>query len=605
MQVLMYPTAAAAVLAACGGSDNDDAPTPPPVAKNLVCDDSMKTEFKPDANTSVLLVKAFKKGDPLILSGTAGQNTPTALNDVCMVKLNVGPGNPGPEGAPSTSPGIGIEVWLPTAANWNKRVHNVGGGGWQGGTAGSTTALAGAAGGGGPGGQPANSAKIAGAEGAVSSTTNTGHGSLNSSGAFTMNPDGTVNKALWTDFSERSLYEQGVKSKALATAYYGSPPSRMYWEGGSTGGRQGMKMAQAHPELYDGIVANYPVVNWSKFIIGAMAYPQIVKQRDLGGVNLSNAQHTLIGNAAVNACDVVNGVHMGYIPDPSQCSYDPTKDAAVLCTGETGNAGVVGTNATAACVNLAQATFINKTWYGQTRDGSVPDPSVDNAWGLAPSGNHLWYGIARGTNTIPLAGASEDGLQIDMVALALQDPTIAGSSFKNATGNGAFGYKALSYAQFANAWDRAVALDATFGNINTDKADLSAYAARGGKILTWHGLADVLVPPQNTVNYYNRVATQMGGFAAVQNFYKVYLVPGGGHAAANGTPNPNANPPAVAEGQLYALLTTWVEQGTAAPNSVVLNTPSGTAKSRPMCAYPQKAAYVSGDPNIATSYLCQ
>ena len=93
----------------------------------------MKTAFKPDANTTVTLVKAFKKGDPLALSGTPATPTPpTAANDVCLVKLMVGPGNPGPAGAPSTSAGIGIEIWLPAPANWNKRMHVLGQGGWSG-----------------------------------------------------------------------------------------------------------------------------------------------------------------------------------------------------------------------------------------------------------------------------------------------------------------------------------------------------------------------------------------------------------------------------------------------------------------------------------------
>src|SRR3954452_21320298 len=85
------------------------------------CDD-LKTEFHPDSLTTVLLVKAFKKNDPLTL-GTPTSTTPIAANDVCMVKLLVGPGNPGPVGAPSTSPGIGIELWLPSRDNWNHRIH--------------------------------------------------------------------------------------------------------------------------------------------------------------------------------------------------------------------------------------------------------------------------------------------------------------------------------------------------------------------------------------------------------------------------------------------------------------------------------------------------
>src|SRR5215510_12191211 len=113
--------------------------------KLLTCDDTMKEEFRPDSLTTVLLVKAFKKGDALTLT-TPAPTTPIAANDVCMVKLLVGPGNPGPAGAPSTSPGIGIEIWLPTPANWNRRIHVAGGGGWAGGNQTSLTLLAGAGG---------------------------------------------------------------------------------------------------------------------------------------------------------------------------------------------------------------------------------------------------------------------------------------------------------------------------------------------------------------------------------------------------------------------------------------------------------------------------
>src|SRR4051812_39910228 len=118
-----------------------DATPPPSDAAALRCDDSMKTAFQPDANTTVLLVHAFKQGDPIALGATTGTTPPSAAADLCFVKLNVGPGHPGPDGAPSTSPGIGIEIWLPTAARWNKRIHNLGGGGWAGGTQGSTTQI--------------------------------------------------------------------------------------------------------------------------------------------------------------------------------------------------------------------------------------------------------------------------------------------------------------------------------------------------------------------------------------------------------------------------------------------------------------------------------
>lgn len=435
-------------LGGCGSND-DNSPgnsgTQQAAQTTLACDDSMKTAFKPDANTSVLLVKAFKKGDPLLLTGTASADTPTATNDVCMVKLNVGPGNPGPANGPSTSAGIGIELWLPTPANWNKRVHVKGGGGWAGGTQGSTTAIAGA------GTTIDSAAGVAMSEGAVSATTDTGHANTTNGGSFAMNPDGTINTTLWNDFAQRGIHEMALKSKALAKAYYGQDAQYAYWDGFSTGGRQGYKEAQANPADFDGILAGAPAFNWTKFITTEL-YPQIVYQRDLAGVNLTANQLTLMGTAAINACDVGGGQHLGYIPDPTQCTYNPTKDPTVLCSGQAGN-GVTGASTSAACVNLAQAAAMNKIWYGQTPDGSVPDPAVDNGTGITPAANQKWYGLTRGTSMSGLAGATPFTISSDMVALELQNPLIATTSFINATGNGANGWKNLSYADLANAWD--------------------------------------------------------------------------------------------------------------------------------------------------------
>ncbi|KLN53592.1 tannase/feruloyl esterase family alpha/beta hydrolase [Variovorax paradoxus] len=591
----------AAFLTACGGSGGTRGfPTvgiPPvtgaPPLQKLACDDSMKSRFAPDAATAVLMVKAFKKGDALLLTGTASPSTPVAQNDLCFVKLNVGPGNPGVADASSTSAGIGIEIWLPTAANWNKRIHVKGGGGWAGGTQGTLTGIT-------PNSGSAGSAsETAGVEGAVSATTDTGHAVSN--GSFAMNPDGTVNTVLWKDFSGRGIHEMAVKTKALAKAYYGEDAKYAYWNGFSTGGRQGLKEAQANPADFDGILAGAPANNWTKFITTEL-YPQIVVQRDLAGVSITAAQHTSVSNAAINACDVVGGVHLGYVPDPAACRYDPTTDAAVICSADG------GTNATAGCVTPAQALAFNKFWYGQTANGAVPNPAADNGFAAATAASQKWYGLARGSSLMGLAGATPFPISSDMVALELQDPTIATPSFLNATGNGADGWKSLTYPQLANAWDRGVALQTAFANINTDSADLSAFRDRKGKLISYHGLADTLIPPQGTINYYSRVATQMGGVAATQGFYRLYLVPGMGHGFSNGTSNASANPPLPTNAQLYELLTAWVERGIEPPVRVEATTLASASfpvvKSRPLCLYPLKANYTSGDPNLAASYTC-
>jgi len=586
------------------GRKHDDDKAHHPEPKLLSCDDTLKDEFRPDSLTTVLLVKAFKKGEPLALSGTpATPAPPVAANDACVVKLLVGPGNPGPAGAPSTSAGIGIEVWLPTRENWNRRIHVTGGGGWAGGNQTSLTVLAGA---GGAGGTTPSPAIIATVEGAVSANTDTGH-SGPGGGSFAMNPDGTINTVLWNDFAQRGIHEMAVKTKQVTKAYYGKPAKYSYWDGFSTGGRQGHKLAQLHPDDFDGILAGAPAFNWTRFITNEL-YPQIVVQRDLGGVPLTNGQMALLGNAAINACDVVNGQHLGYIPDPSECRYDPTQDASVICAANG------GTNTTANCVTPLQVQAMNKMWYGQTRDGTAPPPSVDNSWSVhIGRGNHLWYGLTRGTNMGSLAGANPFTIATDVVALEMQNSTLATPSFVNATGNGANGWKNLSYAQLANAYDKGVMLQSSFAHINTDEENLRPFRRSGGKMLMYHGLADVLIMPQGSINYYARVIREMDGLREVQKFYRFFLVPGMAHGFSNGTANPSANPPlpgvAGPSGttQLYNVLTDWVEKGIAPRRidiSSAVTTTFPVAKSRPICAYPKKATFVGVDINTASSYVC-
>ncbi|MGH8796098.1 MAG: tannase/feruloyl esterase family alpha/beta hydrolase, partial [Caldimonas sp.] len=528
--------------------------------------------------------------------GTA--TTPVAANDLCFVKLNVGPGNSGPASAPSTSAGIGIEVWLPSAENWNERIHNLGGGGWAGGNQDSITAIG-----------NVGAAATAGTEGSVVGTTDTGHSIGN--GSFAMNADGTINSALWQDFSERSLHELALKTKALASAYYQKTQKFAYWDGCSTGGRQGYKIIQNHPDDYNGYLVGAPAFNWTKFITAEL-YPQIVYQRDLGGVPLTAAQQAQVSAKAVSSCDVVGGQHLGFVLDPQQCTYDPAKDADALCTGTVGSNGVVGTNATAACVSPVQATAMNKIWFGQTSDGSVPDPAANNGFNANLANDQLWYGLSRGASS-GLAGNNPFPISSDMVALELQDPTLATPSFTNATANGANGWRNLTYGQLANAFAQGIALQPFFGNINTDSADLSGARTSGAKILQYHGSADVLIPTAGSINYYTRVANLDGGFAKTQAYDRLFLVAGMGHCGGVGTqqgtvgvsPAATANSvPLPGAGQLFSAMTGWVESGTA-PATITLQSADASA-SQLLCPYPSKPTY-SGTGSIAAaaSYTCK
>jgi feruloyl esterase len=560
---------------------------------------SLRQSFKPDVLTTVVAVKAYKAGEPLVISEPVTERTARAKADLLLVKLNVGPGNPGPAGAPSTSPGIGIEIWLPAAQAWDGRIHALGGNGWSGGDAGSAERVA----------NSMFAADAAAAEGSVVSTCDSGHsgqrmdlgGVAASSADFAFEPDGTLSKTQWKEFSSRCLEQQALKTKALAEFYYGRPPERCYFEGVSLGGRQGYKLAQRYPDLYDGIVANMPALNWTRFFTAGL-YNEILFLQELAGARLTEEQLDLVSNAAIRASDLVGGEHLGYIMDPSTSRYDPTEDLDVICVDDGGR------STSPHAVTRAQAAVINKMWFGMTSDGSAPSPAVDNGWDTPLDGVRRWYGRPRGTSFYAAAmkrmfGITPGATGADMVALELQNPTLAPEGFLNASGDGAEFWKTLSYRQFSNAFDRGLALQPVFDDINTDDPDLSAYKARGGKILTWHGYDDEAIPVQGTIAYYEAVIAAMGGLEAVQSFLKLYLVPGVGHYGGNGTANPDANPPLVPWGHFYRLLVAWVENGVE-PGRIEISSPVGAPApiTQPIFPYPQKPKYVGGDPRVTESW---
>jgi Tannase and feruloyl esterase len=262
---------------------------------------------------------------------------------------------------------------------------------------------------------------------------------------------------------------------------------------------------------------------------------------------------------------------------------------------------------------------LNKVWHGMTKDGSAPDPAVDNGWDDAArplaikSNRRHWFGLSRGT-TLYLDYPGFEGLvnpdhpfsiATHVVALEMQDPSIAEPLFRSAAGNGQSGWKNLTYAQLANAYARGLALQPKFGNINSNNPDLRAFRQRGGKLLTWHGVADEVIPVQGSVYYYDSVARSLGGIDRARDFYRLYLVPGLGHSTPNGTANRAAIIPNVGPSQMYETLTNWVENKTPPPGAMTLKVGEGAAaRSMPICPYPEKITYITGDPKQGSSYTC-
>ena len=139
-------------------------------------------------------------------------------------------------------PAINIWVGLPSDGSYNGRLQALGGGGYAGSVREPTTAII---------------------DGYVGASTDTGH--RGSDGSFGMLRPGVPNTPLQVDFAYRSEHLLAVVGKQLIQAYYGQAPKYSYWNGCSTGGRQGLMMAQRYPEDYDGVLAGAPAIHWDKF----------------------------------------------------------------------------------------------------------------------------------------------------------------------------------------------------------------------------------------------------------------------------------------------------------------------------------------------------
>ena len=600
---------AALLLAVCGQ-------VTPGLTQQLPCDDGIKTAFKPDADTTVVAVRLVKKGEEL--SAPDIPKPPIiAAADLCLVKLLVGPGATAEKDktARSYSDGIGIEVWLPTPANWNERIRNYGGGGWVGGGHRTADQIGSKV-----------PAIINANIGYASGTTDAGQ-PWYQDGSFTFLSNGKLNAESLRDFSVRAMVEQANKTKALVSLYYGKAPKYTYYDGHSQGGRQGMKIMQEYPELYDGYLIAQPAPNIAKFGTSAL-YPQVVMKTELGytAVNKDEAKAFAAKVAAANAravaaCDTAG---LGFLLDPFACNYNPARDAAALCNGAVGD-GVTGSNADAAtCMSAKEATALNKIWYGLTPDGSFDAAQTpDSRSGKTLGAKQVWWTFTRGT----AIGGQITSAGTDAVAQALQDVSYAADAsatssipIANASTTVRNKWLELDYAGLADAVAKNVALQPTqFSNLITDKADLTKLRDLGRKVVVWTGLADDAIPPAGNVNYHERVIAAMGGHAEVAKFMRMYLLPGSAHSSQGRTytvggkndtvPLPklpgNANQtPTREQDQFFTALVDWVEKDTA-PGEILL-TSRDNSVSYPVCVYPLHTTWNgSGPVTQATSFSCR
>jgi hypothetical protein len=366
-----------------------------------------------------------------------------------------------------------------------------------------------------------------------------------------VNLDGTYNLQFINDFIRNGMKQQVLFMKSVAQAYYGVRPAYNYWNGCSTGGRQGYVLAQELPGELDGILASAPAIYWTRFQTAQM-WGQVV-MRELVGGPIAAAKLNQATTSAVAACDAADGVTDGIIDDPRTCTFSAK---ANICGAPTAPA----TN----CLTDAEAEAIDKIWDGPR-----------NA-----RGNKVWFGLDRGTSLTGLNGTNPFALGSTQFHWDEHDRTF---DWKTVTMD--------AYAQVAQDGSQNIAdVTDTFG-------DLDDFRRSGGKLLTFVGANDQLIMPRGVINYYRAMAARHSGhnnpdFKDQQSFYRLFRAPGVGHCGGGSGPQPQ---------NLFNALVDWVEKGVA-PDTILAQ--SG-ARTRPLCAYPQTAIYNgTGSTDSAANFHC-
>lgn len=426
---------------------------------------------------------------------------------------------------PSSDSDIKVEVWMP-AAGWNGKFMAVGNGGWAGTISYQLMA------------EPLS-------RGYATASTDTGHEGDTGGGRFAQGHPEKV-----TDFAYRAVHEMTVKAKAVIAAYYGQNPKRSYWNGCSTGGKQGLKEAQRFPEDFDGIVAGAPANHWVHLSASSLWFSQAVLATEASFIPAS--KFPVIHRAALAACDARDGVKDGVIGNPQRCTFDPQE---IECTGVDGP----------DCLTAAQVVAARKIY------GPITNPRTKALIfpGLLP-GSELGWAVVAGPQAVPIAA--------DYFKYVV---------FKNPD---------WDFQTFDFDKDLALADRTDDGLIAATDPNLREFFGHGGKLLQYHGWSDPLISPVNSVNYYSSVMDAMGA-AAVKDSYRLFMMPGMNHCSGGDGPD---------HFDSIEVIEQWVEQGKAPEQIIASHLRDGKVdRTRPLCPYPQVAAYTgTGSTDDSKNFVC-
>ncbi|KIX97757.1 uncharacterized protein Z520_06535 [Fonsecaea multimorphosa CBS 102226] len=458
--------------------------------------------------------------------------------DICNVKVSYN--------HPGENDITWVNIWLPLN-NWNGRFQATGGGGLAAGF--GDYYLLGAA-----------------PFGYATGTTDGGL-TLNNTidpqtGQWALAKNGTLNQSLVKNFAHRAIHDMTVIGKSLTQKFYGKSSTYSYYTGCSTGGRQGYFAAQVYPADFDGIMANAPALNSPKISPGDF-WPSVVMH------NLGAPPQCVLDayyNATLEYCDPLDGATDGLISNLGTCDFDPQS-----LVGKKVDCG--GQNVT---ISTTFADVVSRIWAGST----------------STFGASLFPGNPRGANFSGLANTTTtNGVTVPVPFsaaeawikyLVVHDPN--------------YPTRNMSFADFDSVFGQSVVEFS--GILGTMSPDLSQFQKRGGKLLTWHGLADQLITPYSTMLYRSALSREMAlTQSQLNDFHRVFFAPGVSHCGGGIGPVPT---------DPLAALVSWVESRKV-PDTLPAAIPTSPSSNitRNLCPYPQLLTYDgNGDVNDANSFSC-
>ena len=325
------------------------------------------------------------------------------------------------------------------------------------------------------------------------------------------------------DWGWRSVSETNRVAGVLVDAFYGDAAERALFQGCSTGGRMAMRAALEDPEMFDGIIAGAPAMDYPGLVGTKMAFLVQANEAGDGARHLGADDAALIQSAVLEQCDAADGTEDGAVADPNACTPDL---AALACEAGSDE----------SCLTEAEMAALD-AWRAGPRDAS----GAQLYPGGVPVGSEPFWPLW-------MTGADEATTPL---AELFSANFLAYMAFSDDPG------APYDPRDFDLEADPA-RMDAAAALYNGDDPDITAFHEAGGKMILWHGWADPLVTPQKSVDWHAAVGEAIGE-AARDEAVSLHVIPGLDHCGLQ------EGPAGVTQADLDPLgaLEAWLDGGDA------------------------------------------